>query len=78
MIPCQKCACDLFEIAVQDGVCWLACFNCHALKREAAIPIGMRFADVERGRNIFPRTGLELHRMTNADGLNERRGVALF
>lgn len=68
MISCLDCACDLFVI-VQDGTCWLACWNCHAIKRNDPIPIGVTYRDPSRSS---PLTSLELFRLTNADGLDNR------
>ncbi len=67
-IPCRACACDLFEVKTIDGLCWLVCTFCGATKSHDAIPVSNGF----RGF-LGWRTGSELHRMTNADGLDGRR-----
>lgn len=70
MLSCKQCACDCFQATEASGLVWMACHFCGALQESAACPVPI----VPWLMLPVPvRTGLELHRITNADGLENRR-----
>jgi hypothetical protein len=64
MLPCEFCRCDCFHIRIVDGKRWLACHLCERIVPRAALPISGH-KDLLK----FPKTSLELHHITGADGL---------